>query len=174
MPAEKCRRLDEDRPPSRLRQHLAERRQQGTISRPQARPADLAPQHHKLMPQHEYLDLLRPLRTTKENEKLEQTANHPISEGQALKQQTPSTHLSMLSRSKHADLRLRLHQPGEPAETAREFLGPTRRDRDGQTDNGEGAVGRGGLSLLHTTKPTTGSGSTAPARRRVVGSAGRF
>src|SRR5918995_208705 len=100
MPAQKCRRLDEERPPSRLRQHLAERRQQGTIGRPQARPADLAPQYLQLMPQHEDLDLLRPLRTTKENEQLEQTADDPVSEGQALKQQTPSTHLSTLSRSK--------------------------------------------------------------------------
>lgn len=50
----------------RLRQHLVERRQQGTIRGPQARPADLAPQHLQLMPQHEDLDLLRPLRTTKE------------------------------------------------------------------------------------------------------------
>ena len=32
------------------------------------------------MPQHEDLDLLRLLRTTKENEKLEQTADHPVSE----------------------------------------------------------------------------------------------
>jgi hypothetical protein len=38
------------------------------------------------MPQHEDLDLLRPLRTTKKNEKLEQTADHPIGEGQPLKQ----------------------------------------------------------------------------------------
>src|SRR6266511_1305737 len=68
------------------------------------------------MPQHEDLDLLRPLRTTKENEKLEQTADHPVSEGQALKQQTPSTHLSTLSGSKHADLLLRFHQPGGPTE----------------------------------------------------------
>src|SRR5205823_1909659 len=65
-------------------------RQQGTIGRPQARPADLAPQHLQLMPQQEDLDLLRPLRTTKENEKLEQTADHPASEGQPFNQQTPS------------------------------------------------------------------------------------
>src|SRR6266511_4638883 len=56
------------------------------------------------MPQHEDLNLLRPLRTTKKNNKLEQTADHPISEGQALKQQTPSTHPSTLSRSNGADL----------------------------------------------------------------------
>src|SRR6266511_4253784 len=62
------------------------------------------------MPQHEDLDLLRPLRTTKENEKLEQTADHPVSKGQALKQQTPSTHPSTLSRSKHAHSLLRHHQ----------------------------------------------------------------
>src|SRR5207247_1246747 len=125
MPAQKCRRLDEERPPSRLRKHLAERRQQGTIGRPQARPTDLAPQHLQLMPQHEDLDLLRPLRTTKENEKLEQTADHPISERQALKQQTPSTHLSTLSRSRDR-LAPGLYQLGGPAEAMRQYLGPIR------------------------------------------------
>jgi hypothetical protein len=44
------------------------------IGSPQAGPADLAPQHLQLMPPHEDLDLFRSLRTTKENEKLEQTA----------------------------------------------------------------------------------------------------
>ena len=70
----------------RLRQQLAERRQQRTIGRPQARPADLAPQHLQLMPQHEHLELLRPLRASKENEKLEQTADHPLGERQPPKQ----------------------------------------------------------------------------------------
>ncbi len=123
MPAEKCRRLDKERPPSRPRQHLAERRQQDTIGRPQARTADLTPQHLQLMPQHEYLDLLRPLRTTKENEKLEQTADHPIREGQALKQQTPSTHLSTLSRARHTDLLTRFHQAAGAAEAGARVYG---------------------------------------------------
>src|SRR6266511_677918 len=128
MPAEKRRRLDKERPSSRLRQHLAERRQQGTIGRPQARAADLAPQHLKLMPQHEDLDLLRPLRTTKENEKLEQAADHPVSEGKALKQQTPRTHPPTLSPRK---TRRPAHpfpiRRAEPQKPAREFMGPTRR-----------------------------------------------
>ncbi len=47
------------------------------------------------MPQHQDLKLLRPLRTTKQNQQLEQTANDPVSEGQALKQ-TSSTHLPTL------------------------------------------------------------------------------
>ena len=66
------------------------------------------------MPQHEDLDLLRPLRATKENEKLEQTADHPVSEGQDLKQQTPSTLRSTLSSSKDADSLLRLLSPSGP------------------------------------------------------------
>src|SRR5439155_17373128 len=57
---------------------------------------NLAPQHLQLMPQHQDLKLLRPLRTTKQNQQLEQTANDPVSEGQALKQQTSSTHLPTL------------------------------------------------------------------------------
>ena len=44
------------------------------------------------MPQHQDLKLLRPLRTTKQNQQLEQTANDPVSEAQALKQQTSDTH----------------------------------------------------------------------------------
>jgi hypothetical protein len=123
MPAEKRRRLDEEGPPSRFRQHLVERRQQGTIDRPQTRPADLTAQHLQLMPQHENLDLSRPLRTTKENEKLEQTADHPGNEGQAPKQQT-STDPITLSHSRHPEA-APYPPAGGPPEAAREFLGPT-------------------------------------------------
>src|SRR6266508_5721044 len=80
------------RPPPRLRQQLAERSKQHTIGRPQARPPHLAPQHLQLMPQHQDLKLLRPLRTTKKNQQLEQTASYPVSEGHSLKQQTSDTH----------------------------------------------------------------------------------
>jgi hypothetical protein len=48
------------------------------------------------MPQDQDLQLLRPLRTTKENQQLEQTANDPVSERQTLKEQTSSTHLRTL------------------------------------------------------------------------------
>src|SRR6266498_1402598 len=44
------------------------------------------------MPQHQDLKLLRPLRTAKQNQQLEQTPNDPVSEGQTLKQQTSTTH----------------------------------------------------------------------------------
>ena len=71
MPAKKRRRLDEERLSARSRQHLAERRQQGTIGRPQARPSDLTPQHLQLMPKDEDLNLLRPLGATKEHKQLE-------------------------------------------------------------------------------------------------------
>ena len=81
MPAQQRRRLNQERPPP-PRQDLAERRQQDTIGRPQARPPDLAPQHLQLMPKHQDLKLLRPLRTTKQNQQLEQTANDPINKGQ--------------------------------------------------------------------------------------------
>jgi len=60
MPAQQRRWLDQERPPA-PRQHLAERRQQDTIGRPQTRPPDLPPQHLQLMPQHQDLKLLRPL-----------------------------------------------------------------------------------------------------------------
>jgi hypothetical protein len=62
----------------------------------QAQPPDLAPQHLQLMPQHQDLKLVRPFRTTKENQQLEQTANDPVNKGQTLKQQTSSTHLPTL------------------------------------------------------------------------------
>ena len=71
MPAQQRRRLDEERPPSRPRQQLAERRQQHTIGRPQARPPDLAPQHLQLMPQDQDLKLFdrseRPNRISSSN-----------------------------------------------------------------------------------------------------------
>jgi hypothetical protein len=82
--------------PSLPRHQLAERRQQDTIGRPQTRPPNLAPQYLQLMPQHQDLKLLLPLRTTKQNQQLEQTANDPVSERQALKQQTSGTHLPTL------------------------------------------------------------------------------
>jgi hypothetical protein len=100
MPTQQRRRLDQKRAPTRARQHLAERFQQDAIGRPQPRPTHLAPQHLQLMAKHQDLKLLRPVGTTKENKKLEQTADHPISERQNLKQQTSSTHLpTLLARS---------------------------------------------------------------------------
>ena len=44
------------------------------------------------MPEHQDLHLLRSLRAAQENEQLKQTADYPIDEGKALKQQTPNTH----------------------------------------------------------------------------------
>jgi hypothetical protein len=96
MPAQQRRWLDQERAPPLPRQQLAERRQQDTIGRPQPRPPDLAAQHLQLMPQHQDLKLLRPLRTTKKNQQLEQTANNPVSEGQTPKEQTSSMHLATL------------------------------------------------------------------------------
>ena len=61
MPAKERRRLNEERPPARSRQQLAERRQQRTIGRANARAANLTPEHLQLMPKDEDLDLLRPL-----------------------------------------------------------------------------------------------------------------
>jgi hypothetical protein len=49
------------------------------------------------------LHLLRPLRTTQENQQLQQTANDPISEEQTLKQQTSSAHPATLPRRTYAD-----------------------------------------------------------------------
>src|SRR6266540_2209286 len=69
---------------------------QTAAARARPRPPNLAPQHLQLMPQHQDLKLLRPLRTTKQNQQLEQTANDPVSKGQALKQQTLTTHLPTL------------------------------------------------------------------------------
>src|SRR6266545_2265068 len=96
MPAQQCRRLDQNRPPPFAWQQLAERRQQHTICRAQARTPNLAPQHLQFMPQHQDLKLLRPLRTTKENQQLKETANGPVSDGQPLRQQTSSAHLPTL------------------------------------------------------------------------------
>jgi hypothetical protein len=39
------------------------------------------------VPQHQDLKLLRPLRPTREDQQLEEPANNPLNEGQALKQQ---------------------------------------------------------------------------------------
>ncbi len=96
MPAQQRRWLDQERAPPLPRQQLAERRQQDTIGRPQPRPPDLAAQHLQLMPQHQDLKLVRPLRTTKRISSSKQTANDPVSEGQTPKEQTSSTHLPTL------------------------------------------------------------------------------
>jgi hypothetical protein len=124
MPAQQRRRLDQERAMPPPRQQLVERRQQDTIGRPQPRPPDLAPQHLQLMPQHRNLKLLRPLRTTKQNQQLEQTANNPVRERQALTQQTASTDFPTLP-----DRTTRVTPPSPsvcgPAEAAREFVGPT-------------------------------------------------
>jgi hypothetical protein len=83
MPAQQRRRLDQERATPPPRQQLAAR-QQDTIGRPQPRTPNLAPQHLQLMPQHQDLKLLPPLRTTTQNQQLEQTANDPVSERQTL------------------------------------------------------------------------------------------
>jgi hypothetical protein len=113
MPAQKRRRLDQER--ARPRQQPAERRQQDPIGRPQTRPTYLAPQHLQLMPQHQDLHFLRPLRTTKQNQQLEQTANDPVSEAQTLKQQTSRTHRPTLP-ARTTPSYSPLHQPRGPAE----------------------------------------------------------
>jgi hypothetical protein len=64
-------------------QQLAQRRQQHTISRPQARPTDLPPEHLQLMSKNEDLYLLRPLVATEENQQLEQPSNGPVQKEQA-------------------------------------------------------------------------------------------
>src|SRR6266540_4325870 len=113
MPAQKRRRLDQER--ARPRQKPAECSQQDTIGRPQTRPTYLAPQHLQLMAQHQDLHLLRPLRTTKQNQQLEQTANDPVNEEQTLKQQTSRTHRPTLP-ARTTPSYSPLHQPRGPAE----------------------------------------------------------
>ena len=61
MPAQEGRRLYQERPPQRSRQHLTERRQHTTIGGLDARARDLAPEHVQLVPENEDLQFLRPL-----------------------------------------------------------------------------------------------------------------
>src|SRR5919198_735270 len=76
MPAQQRRRLHQER--ARPRRQLTKRREQNTIGRSQARPPDLPAQHLQLVPQDQDLELLRPLRPTKEDQQLEQTTNDPV------------------------------------------------------------------------------------------------
>src|SRR6266545_6845924 len=124
MPAQKRRRLDQER--ARPRQQPAECSQQDTIGRPQTRPTYLAPQHLQLMPQHQDLHFLRPLRTTKQNQQLEQTANDPVSEGQTLNQQTSTTHRPTLP-ARTTPGSSSLSTRARPSRTPNEFVGPTGR-----------------------------------------------
>ena len=87
MPKQQRRRLDKKRPPTRSRQHLAQRREQDAIGRLMARASNLAPEHLQLMSKNEDLNLFRPLVATEENQQLEQTANRPVQKGQDRKQQ---------------------------------------------------------------------------------------
>jgi hypothetical protein len=87
-----------------------------------ARPGAAAPAAYA---QHQDLKLLRPLRTTKENQQLEQTANDPVTDGQTVKQQTSSTHLPTLPRSNSPELPLPPIR-ARPQKPRNEFVGPTR------------------------------------------------
>jgi Domain of unknown function (DUF4132) len=124
MPAQQRRWLDKKRSPPRLRQNPGERSQHRTVGQPHARSTDLAPEHVQLMPQHKDLHLLCSLGPTKKNEQLEEAEDHPVGEGHALNQQTPSTHPPTL---RLPETRSCL-SPSTPTTTtaAREFLGPTR------------------------------------------------
>jgi hypothetical protein len=113
MPAQQRRRLDEKRALARSRQSLGERRQHGAIGCLNAWAGDLPLEHLQLMPKEEDLDLLGPLGTAQKNEQLEQTADRPVDERQALKQQTLSSHPP-------TDGLMRLRR-------APEFVGPTGR-----------------------------------------------
>jgi len=75
------------------RQNLGERRQHRAIGRSQAWASDLPPEHLQLVPQEEDLDLLLPVGTPNKDEQLEQAADRPVDEREALKQQTLSLHL---------------------------------------------------------------------------------
>src|SRR5262249_39852230 len=120
----KRRRLDQER--ARPRQEPAECSQQDTIGRPQTRPTYLAPHPLQLTAQQQDLHFLRPLRTTKQNQQLEQTASDAVSEAQTLKQQTSTTHRPTLpARTTPGTSSLSTLSTGaRPCRTPNEFLGP--------------------------------------------------
>jgi hypothetical protein len=149
------------RAPPDGRQQLAERRQKTRSADRRRGPPDLAPQHLQLMPQHQGLKLLRPLRATKRNQQLEQTANQPVSERQSLKQQTSSTHPPTLPPLRR--LSLRLHRPAARQKPRNEFVGPTGR-RDGGVEPA-GPVRAGGS---HPDPATTAPAYLPPGFRTIV------
>src|SRR6266511_1434805 len=76
------------------------------------------------MPQHQDLHLLCPLRTAKQNQQLEQTANDPVSKRQTLKQQTSDTHRPTLPARTTPSTPS--HPRTAPQKPLNEFVGPTR------------------------------------------------
>jgi hypothetical protein len=94
MPAQKRRRLEQQRTP--LRQCLAERGEYDPVGWARLRPGDLTPQHLQLMPQQQNLRLLSLLRASKQEHQLEQSTRQPIAEAKELKQQRSSTHARTL------------------------------------------------------------------------------
>jgi hypothetical protein len=84
---QKCRRLDEKRPPAQSWQNLAQRRQQDAIGHLKEWASNLAPQHLQLMPKNKDLHLPRSLVAADENQQLKPTANGPIQKSQHQGQQ---------------------------------------------------------------------------------------
>jgi hypothetical protein len=82
MPAQECSGRNQERSfPRRPGQHTAERRQKRSIRRRQLRTCHLPLKHLQLVTEQQNLDLLLPLRTTPDDEQLEQPPRRRVREG---------------------------------------------------------------------------------------------
>jgi hypothetical protein len=78
MPAQERLRPHEERVPAAPRQHTAQRRKQHAVRKLEPRPADLPAKDRQLVPEHEYLQLFRPITASAENDQLQQPADDDV------------------------------------------------------------------------------------------------
>lgn len=68
------------------RKHPAERRQQDSVVRPEARPPDLAAENRQFVAKHEDLELLGSIPAAEEHDELQQTADDDVEGGHKQRQ----------------------------------------------------------------------------------------
>jgi hypothetical protein len=78
MPTKQSLRPHQERIPAAARQHPAQRGKQQPVALRVPRLPDLPAKDRKLVPEHENLEILRPITAPKQNHELQQAANDDI------------------------------------------------------------------------------------------------
>jgi hypothetical protein len=78
MPVQKRLRSHREGVPAASRQHSAQRRKQQPVVELESRLFGLPAKNRQLVPEHENLELLRPLATPKEHDQLQQAADDDV------------------------------------------------------------------------------------------------
>jgi hypothetical protein len=78
MPRQQRLRPDRERSPRAARKHPAERRQQDTVVRLEARTADLTAKDRQLVAEYENLEFLRSILPAEQHDQLQQAADDDV------------------------------------------------------------------------------------------------